>query len=383
MEKRVAVVGCVQTRHVKESPMARERIYYTLVTSLFNTLRISRDDIDTYVFSNNDFMDGRTISEVYLVPRAGAHMKDETKVEADGLNACMYAWMRILSGQYGTALVVSVSLSGSEFRPLLVQNHTLDPVYERPRRLINFISGAALQASAYMAKHKLTEDLLAQYAVKSFENSSLNPYALKTNSIPSAKDVLSSQPLYEPLRELHAAPFVDGGCAVLLASEKRARALTEKPVWIEGFGHCMDSYYLGDRDLLKMRALRNAAKRAYTMAGIKNPSKEVSLAEIHTNFASEEPIFAEALGLFPEGSGSKVIKSGASRKDGRLPINPSGGPLGAHPFNVTGLVRLVEAVSQLQRDAGALQVKKARTALVHSQEGVCAQHNVVGILSIS
>ena len=118
------------------------------------------------------------------------------------------------------------------------------------------------------------------------------------------------------------------------------------------------------------------------MAKLNNPSKNISLAEIHTNFASEEPIFAEALGLFPEGSGPKIINNRTSSRDGRLPVNPSGGPLGAHPFNATGLVRLVEAASQLRGEAGLLQVKKARSALIHAQEGVCAQHNIVGILGI-
>lgn len=378
---KVAIVAYSQIPNTKESPEARERMYYNLATDIFTKARISHDDIGTYIFSSNDFMDGRTISECYLVQRIGAHMKDESKVEADGLYAVLYAWMRLLSGQYETALVLSVSLAGSQFRPHLVLNHVLDPVYERPRGLVNFISGAALQARAYMAKNRLTEEHLAQYVVKNLENARANPNALKGNGVPTVKEILGSKPLYAPLRELHAAPFTDGGAAVLLATEDRAKELTDTPVWIEGFGHSSDTYYIGDRDIMKLTGLRDAAKRAYKMAGIKNPAKEVCLAEVLTHYASEEPIIAEALGLFSDGSGARVIASGQSKRGGKLPVNPSGGPLGAHPLNTTGLVRLVETVSQLRGEAGPLQVKEAETALVHAQEGVCAQHNVVGILS--
>ena len=382
MDGKVAVVAHTPTQYVKESPVSRERIAFDLATGILQKLKISRDDVDTFVFSSNDFMDGRTISEVYLVQRVGAHMKDETKVEADGLNAALYAWMRILSGQYNTALIVSISMSGSQFRPLLIQNHILDPAYERPRGLVNFISGSALQARAYMTKYHMSDENLAQYAVKSIENARKNPFTPKRDGVPTVKDVLNSKPLYDPLRELHMGPFVDGGCAVLLASEERAKEFTDKPVWINGFGHSLDTYYIGDRNILRVNSLRDAAKRAYKMAGIKNPSRDISLAEIHTNFASEEPILTEALGLFPDGSGVKTIKSGVSRREGKLPVNPSGGPIGAQPMNATGLVRLVEAVSQLRGEAGPLQVKRAKTAVVHAQEGVCAQHNVVGILGI-
>jgi len=381
MEKRVAIAGYKQTKLSKESPVSRERIYYNLAKSIYEELKITPDDIDTFVFSSNDFMDGRTISEVYLVQRVGAYMKDETKVEMEGLNAVSYATMRILSGQYKTALVLSVTMSGSEFKPLLVQNQTLDPVYERARGLINFISASALQAQAYLLKNKMTERHLGMYALKNLKNANKNPNAIQQEKIPSIGEILASKPIYMPIREAYIPPFVDGGGAVLLASEDRARELTDKPVWIDGFGYCQDTYYLGERDLLKLPSLRYAAKSAYKLAGIKKPEKDISFAEILTNFVSEEAIIAEGLGLFPEGSGAKVIENGFSEKDGKLPVNPSGGTIGGNPMNSGGMLRLIEAVSQLRGEAGPLQVKNAKRAVVHSQDGICAQHNVVFVLS--
>ena len=71
MNERVAVVGYKQTKHTFDSPVARERMIYELVKSLFKDLGITRDDIDTFIFASNDFTDGRTISEVFTVPRIG------------------------------------------------------------------------------------------------------------------------------------------------------------------------------------------------------------------------------------------------------------------------------------------------------------------------
>ncbi len=379
MEK-VALVGYKQTKHTFESPVARERIIYELVKSLYKDMGITKDDIDTFILASNDFTDGRTISEVFTVPRIGAYMKDETKVEADGLNAALYAYMRILSGLYNTALVIGFSMSGSEFRVPLTQAYTMDPAYERPRALINYYSAAALQAGAYMKKYRFTEEDLAALTVKNLENANNNPYSARKEPDASVDKVLGSKLLYTPIRQAHVSAYADGACAVVLSSKKMARKFTDKPVWIDGVGHLMDTYYIGDRDLLKMDSLAGAAKKAYKMAGIKNPRKEIDLAELHTNFASEEPVFTEAMGLFKPGSAKDVVKNGESRIGGSIPVNPSGGPLGANPVNATGLIRLAEASAQLRKEAGKNQIKGAKTAVVHAQDGPGAQSNTVFVI---
>ncbi len=380
MSKRVAVVGYKQTKHTFDSPVSRERMVYELVKSLYSDMGITKDDMDTNIIASNDFTDGRTISEVYIVPRIGAYMKDESKVESDGLNAALYAYMRILSGLYDTALVIGFSMSGSEFRVPLIHSYVMDPVYERPRGLINFYSIAALQANAYMQKYGFTEDNLAKLTVKNLKNANNNPYAARKEAKPTMEGVLNSKPLYSPIRQAHVSAYADGACAVILASEKSSKKFTDKPIWITGVGYCMDNYYIGERNLIKMDSLRAAGQMAYKMAGIKNPKKEIDLAELHTNFASEEPIFAEALGLFKEGSGKDVVKNGDSKIDGTLPVNPSGGPLGANPINATGLIRLADACAQLNEEAGKNQVKGAKTALVHGQDGPGAQQNAVFVV---
>jgi hypothetical protein len=79
---------------------------------------------------------------------------------------------------------------------------------------------------------------------------------------------------------MEMAPDTDGAVAMILASEEKARQITDRPVWVSGLGTCYDAHYLGDRDLSDCLALTRAAERAYKMAGIANPGKEVDLVEL-------------------------------------------------------------------------------------------------------
>ncbi len=383
MLRKVAIVGTKQTQHVSESEVSRERMVYELMKSFYTEMGITHDQIGTFVLCSNDFQDGRTISEVYMIPRIGAHMSDQTKVDSDGANAFLYALMRILSGNYDTAIVLGYAMGGSEFLGHSILNHTLDPIYERQRGLVNEISAGALQANAYMMKHGMTEEQLARIAAKNLSNASKNPYALRKLPDVTEQDVLASRPLCSPIRELHTYPPTDGACVLMLAEEKKAKELTDRPVWIKGVANCQETYYLGERDLASSVSLKIAADKAFGMAGIKSPRDEVSFAELHTIFASQEPILAEALGLYPEGSGGEVIDSGDSEVSGRLPLNPSGGPLGANPFTACGLIRIAEAATQLRGEAGENQVQDARVGVAHGQVGLCAQHNAVFVLGTS
>lgn len=380
MENLVGIAGYAQLKNERGASLPRERMYYELAKKIYETLNITRDDVDTFIFSSNDFIDGRTISEVYLVQRVGSYMKDETKTECESLNAVIYGVMRILSGNYRTALIISASRSFSDFKPYLIQNQTLDPVYERPRGLLNFISGLALQAREYCRKYKIKEEIFDMYAKKNLELASRNPIShLYGKNIEDA-EIKNSPYLYEPIRERYLPDYVDGGCAVLLADEKTMKKLTKNPVWIKGFGYAVDSYYIGDRDIVNLNSLRKAAKMAYRMAGIRKPSKGICFAELYENSCTEEVVLQEALGLFEEGSGEKVIKDGLSKGNGGVFVNPSGGTFAGNPLNVAGLQMLVEAVKELRGEKNV--VKNPKTALVHSQDGVCAQLNAVIILGV-
>jgi acetyl-CoA C-acetyltransferase len=378
MQRRVAIVGYAQSHHQHNMQKTREDMVFEVCKEALHNAGILREELDTIVTASTDFLDGRTISSVFLSMAVGAFMKDESKVEEDGTFALYYALMKILAGSHDVALV-EAHTQGSTLNPHQVTCFTLDPLFDRQIGVLNDIAGAALQARVYMNKNNVSEKHLAMVAVKNITNAAKNPWAHRKMPDLTAKEVMSSKVFCEPIRELMMSPVSDGACAVILASEEKARKITDKPVWIEGVGICQDPY-LRDRNIEKLDSLQRAAGTAYKMAGIKDPSSELDVAEISEKFAHEELMIYEALGLCKEGQGKNLIEKGTTRRDGSMPVNPSGGALGADPICATGLVRVIEAAKQIRCEAGKYQVPGVCRALAHGQFGICAQKNTVFIL---
>ncbi len=378
MIRRVAIVGYAQSHHQHNMQKTREDMVFEVCKEALQHAGILREDLDTVITASTDFLDGRTISSVFLSMAVGAFMKDESKVEEDGTFALYYALMRILAGTHDVALV-EAHTQGSTLNPHQVSFFTLDPLFDRQVGVLNDVAAAGLQARMYMNMHSVSEEQVAQVAVKNIANAAENSYAHRQMPDVSVEDVMSSKLYYDPIRELTMSPISDGACALILASEEKAREITDKPVWIEGVGSCQDPY-LRDRNIQNLDSLQTAANTAYKMAGIKEPLSDLDVAEVSEKFAHEELMIYEALGLCQEGQGKSLIESGTTRRSGKMPINPSGGALGADPVCATGLIRVIEAAKQVRGEAGAYQVPNVRRALAHGQFGICAQKNMVYIL---
>ena len=378
MLRRVAIVGYAQSRHQYDMLKTREDMVFEVCKAALAHAGILREELDTVVTASTDYLDGRTISNVFLSMAVGAYLKDESKVEEDGAMALQYAMMRIMSGAHDVALV-EAHTQASTFNPHQVSYYTLDPLFDRQIGLLNDVAAAALQARMYMDRSEAREECLALVAVKNLRNAAFNPNAHRRMADLSLEEVLASKLYYDPIRELTMSPISDGAAAVILASEEKAREITDCPVWIQGVGLCSDAY-LRDRRLDRLDSLRIAAAKAYAMAGISDPLQELDLAEVTERYAHEELMIYEALGLCREGKGKVLIENGTTAFDGEFPVNPSGGALGADPICATGLIRVIEAAQQIRGEANGCQVSGAGRALAHGQFGICAQKNVVLIL---
>ena len=377
MDKEVAIIGYAQTPYEADAEASREIQVLEVTKAALAAAGLKREELDTVITANNDYMDGRTISNMRLVEPAGAWQKNESKVEMDGAYAALYAITRILSGDHDIAMVVGES-QASVYGTYLPGIMMLDPTFDRQRWLLNEVSAAALQAMAYMDACGVSEEQLAGVAAKNLDNAASNPLALRALAGADADKVLSSRLLYSPIRELMASPLCDGACALVLASGKAA-AKADKPVWIKGVGFSHDSY-LTERSLAEMNSLKDAARRCYEMAGIEDPASQIDLAEVHECFAHEELMAYEALGLCEAGGGGAFFDSAATRMDGKLPVNASGGALAANVACAAGMARMIEAAMQIRGEAGDHQVKGTGTALAHGQTGICAQENIVYVL---
>jgi acetyl-CoA C-acetyltransferase len=383
MAQRVGIVAVAQTKYEGSKPGLRmaELAHQPVKEVLQQTgLKFTEDGsgIDFSICATDDFWDAMTLSDTPIGDVIGAHHRSAEKVSQDGAQAAIYATIAILSGHYDTVLLVAHCKESQPSSRNLITNCAFCPVCTRALG-VDYLSAAALQAKRYMYKYGITREQCAKVSVKSYKNAKNNPYAQNAMDI-TVEDVLGSKMLAYPISVFDAYPVSDGACAMILATEEKAKKLTDKPVWVKGVGNCYDCHHLGDRDLADCDSLEMATKRAYKMAGIKNPLREIDIVEISGQYTYQELLWSEGLGFCNKGEGGKLVDSGITEMGGKLPINPSGGVLPGNPIIVAGLTRVVECVLQLKGEAGGRQVAKAKTALAHGTSGPCGQLHSVLIL---
>src|SRR3990170_8157210 len=149
MSGRVCIVGIGQTHH--RGPGGNAAYYqhaFEAARSALDDAGLTKGEIDTVLASGWDVLDGRTISDMHLVPAAGGYLKDSAKAADDGIIAFVYGYMRIASGAFDTALIVGHGHAESPTE--LVSNVAMDPFFYRPLGL-GLTSTLALQACAYAA----------------------------------------------------------------------------------------------------------------------------------------------------------------------------------------------------------------------------------------
>jgi len=376
--RRTAIVQVAQSPGV-ESKESLMDFTYRVSKEVLDKAGMRREEVGCVIIASADiFHSALSCANSYDWDGAGAFMKPGSRAE-ESMLAFIYGCMRIISGQFDTVLVTAI-IKGSENPDNdTATSYFADPFYLRPLG-INETLAAAFQMRQYMERYGITEEQCAKVVVKNLGNALCNPYAHMKNRI-NVEDVLNSERVCDPLKAMECAPKSDGVASVLLASDYKAWQLTDKPVWLKGYGCSMDHFNLGDRDLLNGQ-LKTAVASAYKMAGISDPREEIDVAEICEPYAFQELLWCEHLGFCGEGEGAKLIDSGITQINGALPVNPSGGVLAMNPYVSRGLYRIIEAALQIKGKAGEHQVdKKVENALAHGTHGFAGQCHSVVILS--
>jgi len=372
----IKIVGCYQTEYcARDDSVSLPELVFECSRGLLDRYGLERYDIDLLVIAADDMLDGRCMSSMVTAAPAGGLLKEFMKVAGDGSFAFSYAYLCIKAGISDLTMVISWSkVSEAPFDN--VTNLTFDPFYLRP--FFDEVTSKAIQAQRYVTQSDITDTQAAMVSVKNRANACKNPLAHLREEI-SLNDVLSSEVVVSPIKKLDNSTLSDGACAVLLASEKRAEAF-KKPVTIKGIGWDTDSYHMGDRDLSELPSLRNAAIKAYEMAGIENPLDDIDVAEISDISSFHELMMYEALGFCNRFEGGQFMEKGHSKLNGKLPVNPSGGLISSNPGTAAGVARIVESYLQVCGDAGERQVDNVNTALAHGLQGNACQANCVVIL---
>ncbi|KAG2479783.1 MAG: ketothiolase alpha subunit (Acetyl-CoA C-acetyltransferase) [Nitrosopumilales archaeon] len=223
----------------------------------------------------------------------------------------------------------------------------------------------ASMARAYLTEFKATEEDFAMVAVKNHENGFLNPKAHLRKKI-TVDDVMNSAVVASPLKLYDCCPFSDGASSVIICSEKFAKDHSKDYIQVIGSGRGGSSAALqGRQHLTTIPSTKIACEAAYKMAGI--TPKDVDFAEVHDCFTIAEVVDTEDLGFFEKGKGVDAVREGQTKRNGEVPINPSGGLKSkGHPIGATGVGQVVEVFDQLTGQAGERTVNDAKIGLTQN-----------------
>lgn len=366
---KVAVIASAQTE-LRPAWKGAQHIdlISAVVSSVFKGTGLTLADVDFVLDSGSDVLDGRSISNCGFLGAMGAHHKEESRVEEDGLWAALYGVTKIRASGGGVGLIIAYS-KPSESDVNLFYNSQVEPFYQRP---VGFghLAASGMQAQRYLARHKVSEGDLARLVAKRWA-SAASAGGVQIDAVPDAKDVIASADVALPLTQLMMARPVDGAVAVLLASEDIARRASRNPVWVTGMGSSVDSHAFAARKPDTLAACEAAARMAFRKAGWDKPKPDV--CEISASSAVTELMVLEAMGLAAEGEGLERAEGSG--------VNLSGGALPADPIMATGLVRLAQAAQQLATPE-VYALDSPRLAVAHGAGGVGMQTQCVLTLEV-
>jgi acetyl-CoA acetyltransferase len=345
----VSVASFAQSQNVRRDDSRNEAEgLLPVITEVFGNIGITKDDVDFICSGSTDYLIGGPFSFVMALDAVGVWPpRSESHVEMDGAWALYEAWVLFQEGEIDAALVYSFGRSslGNLNEILTLQ---LDPYYEAPL-WPDIVSLSALQAQALIDAGKATEADFAAVASRNRRNALDNPKAQVRSDI-APEVLLQDDYVVAPLRRHTLPPITDGAAAIVLAAGDKALEWSERPVWITGFDHRIETHSLGARDITSSPSTAKAAEVAGVAAG------KVDVAEVHAPFAHQEQILVEALGL-----------------DDSVAVNPSGGALAANPLMSAGLIRIGEAAERIRSG-------QADRAVAHATSGACLQQNLVCVL---
>ncbi len=379
MGKRMAICAVAQIKNDPEYWHLRfQNMLLECFESIIDQTKVTFDmekGIRTIITCSDDMFDARTISNNGMTDVVGAQFRGEEKMAQESINGLGYAMASILSGHDDVILFMGHCKESQGESRRMISNLSFDPFYTRPLGM-DYHNVDAMQARAYMEKSKVTDAHLAKIVVRSRQIAKKNPYA-RENKLVDEQEVLNSPMYSDPLRELHMYPVTDWAYGMLLCCEDRVKEFTKKPVWVTGYGSCMDRYFLGDKDITSNFSLKSASKKAYDKAGIKDPKKDIQVFELSDHAAYQLPMWAEGVGVADEGKGGKWIDDGGMDK---FNVNLSGGQLNGNPLLLGGAARAIECYYQLSGQAGERQVKGAKRAVAQAVTGGAGQHQAVIVM---
>jgi acetyl-CoA C-acetyltransferase len=381
---RVGIIGAGQSKFVRGYPGSVRELAFDGFKEAIEDAKIGTKDIDASIIASAPEYDkqrspaGVIAEYLGLIPQPTFYIES---VCSSSSTALKVAYSMIKAGLHEVVAIVGFQkmseISSSESQERMGRG--ADIQWESPFGTM-MPAYYAMYAQAHMATYGTTLEDLARIRVKAATYGQINEKAVyrKEVTMEMFTDPESniSAPVARPLRVGDCCANADGSSCIIVASEEKAKALCEKPVWILGIGAASEAVNMAGRELLTGLSVGiEAGKQAYKMAGL--GPKDIDVAEVHDCFTIAEMMAYENLGFAKPGEGKDLIASKETYKEGSIPVNIDGGLLSkGHPIGATGGSQLRTIVLQLRGDAGEMQVKDPEIGLVHNIGGVGLYGNV-------
>ena len=382
-----AIVGWAHTPFGKQDAETIESLIVRVATDALVDAGITADQVDEIVlghfnagFSAQDFT-----ASLVLQADPALRFKPATRVEnacATGSAAVHQGVRAIKAGAAKIVLVVGVEQMTTTPGPEIGKNLLKASYLPQEGDTQGGFAGVFGKiAGAYFQRHGDQSDALAMIAAKNHKNGVDNPYAQMRKDLGYAfcREESEKNPFVAgPLKRTDCSLVSDGAAALVLADEETAKTM-RRAVGFRGMAHVQDFLPLSRRDILKFEAGARAWPQALANAGV--ALDDLSFVETHDCFTIAELLEYEAMGLTREGDGARAIKEGWTQKDGKLPVNVSGGlKAKGHPIGATGVSMHVLSAMQLVGEAPeGMQVKDARLGGIFNMGGA-AVANYVSVL---
>jgi acetyl-CoA C-acetyltransferase len=380
------IVGWAHTPFGKLSGETVESLIVRAAGEALANAGIAAADVDEIVLGhfNAGFSPQDFTAALVLQASPDLRFKPATRVEnacATGSAAVHQALKSIEARASRVVLVVGVEQMTATPGPEIGAN-LLKASYVREEADIEggFAGIFGKIAGLYFQKYGDQSDALAMIAAKNHKNGVGNPFAQMRKDLgyEFCRTESEKNPFVAgPLKRTDCSLVSDGAAAVVIADVETALRLN-KAVAFRAAAHVQDFLPMSKRDILKFDGCSLAWKQALTKAGLS--LGDLSFVETHDCFTVAELIEYEAMGLVPEGQGARAIKEGWTTKDGKLPVNPSGGlKAKGHPIGATGVSMHVMTAMQLMGEAGDLQIRNPKLGGIFNMGGA-AVANYVSIL---
>ena len=381
------IVGLAHTPFGKLDTESIESLVVRVARDALTDAGIAAADVDEIVLGhfNGGFSPQQFTAALVLQADPAFRFKPATRVEnacATGSAAVHQGLKAIAARSARIVLVVGVEqmtkTPGPEVGNILLGASYLPEDADTPAGFAGIFGKIA---AAYFQKYGDQSDALARIAAKNHKNGVANPYAQirKDLGYDFCRAEGEKNPrVAGPLKRTDCSLVSDGAAAIVLADVETALQLGKKAIAFRAAAHAQDFLPLSKRDILKFEGCAEAWARALKQAGVK--LDDLSFIETHDCFTIAELIEYEAMGLAKPGRGADVIAEGITQKNGRLPVNPSGGLKSkGHPIGATGVSMHAITAMQLRGEAGDMQIKDARLGGIFNMGGA-AVANYVSIL---